>query len=139
MGGKDHYCHFRLRAIHMQFHFPISPRPVISDYDHHLPHVVMQLDPIAPTISVTQINVPTDEYTVPRVGAVPFQSARARAEYVRVSCFAADCGILNALFCVQGCISPPCTSQLSPSLLTGTEKPRVKAARRHPRQSTCVY
>jgi len=33
----------------MQFHLAISPRPVISDYDHHLPHVVMQLDPTAPT------------------------------------------------------------------------------------------
>ncbi len=122
----------------MQFHFPISPRPVISDYDHHLPLVVMQLEPTAPTSSGN-----TNKCTcwwiycyANQCKRLNLQSTRGnkcrpfelRHRRVFFSCWCRFCYIWKCIYSMSRVIFiPPCTPQLSAVLLTGTEKPCVKA------------
>ncbi len=123
----------------MQFHFPISPRPVISDYDHHLPLVVMQLEPTAPTSSGN-----TNKCTCWWIYCYANQCKRLNlSEHARkqmqtvwiktptsvfFSCWCKFCYIWKCIYSMSRVIFiPPCTPQLSPVFLTGTEKPCVKA------------
>ncbi len=91
-----------------------------------------------PPAAVIQINVPADEYTVMRISASDwtFQSTRGnkcrpfelRHRRVFFSCWCRFCYIWKCIYSMSRVIFiPPCTPQLSAVLLTGTEKPCVKA------------
>lgn len=96
-----------------------------------------------PPAAVIQINVPTDEYTVMRISASDWafsEHARKQMQTVWIKTptrvlFSCRCRFRYiwkwSIICIYSIsrviFIPPCTLLLSPVLLTGTEKPCVKA------------
>ncbi len=131
----------------MQFHFPISPRPVISDYDHHLPLVVMQLEPTAPTSSGN-----TNKCTcwwiycyANQCKRLNLQSTRGnkcrpfelRHRRVFFSCWCRFCYIWKCIYSMSSYIYTSLHAAVVSSALNWNRK-AVRKGRYH-HQSTCVY